>query len=93
VGQRATGAAHTFRRRLDLDSVLPGISAKSASDLRWIRLPLKLIELPALPNGLTMHGVLESFDHGLEVPEAVLEALETLRYRRIPPAGLGRGAR
>lgn len=72
--------------------MLPGISAKSASHLGRLRLPLELIDLAPLSNGLAVHGVLEPFDHGLEVRNAFLQVLETLRCGRVSPAGIGRSA-
>jgi hypothetical protein len=72
--------------------MLPGISAKSASYLGWLRIPLEPIDLPRLSDRLSVHGVLKPFDHGLEVPKAFLQVLETLLYRRVPPAGIRRGA-
>jgi hypothetical protein len=65
--------------------VLPGISAKSASYLGWLHDPLELIDLPPLSDRLAVHGVLEPFDHGLEVPKAFLQVLHALRYRRATP--------
>jgi hypothetical protein len=73
--------------------VLPGVSAKSPSDLGRLSLPLELVDFPSLANRLTVHGVLKPFDHGLEVPEACLQALDTLRYRPMPPTGIGRDTR
>jgi hypothetical protein len=72
--------------------VLPRIFAKSASYLGWLRLLLELIDLPRLSYRLTVHGVLEPFDHGFKVSESFLHVLETLRYRRVLSAG-GRDAR
>jgi hypothetical protein len=73
--------------------MLPGIFAKSASYLGWLRLPLELIDLPLLSDRLTVHGVLEPFDHGFKVPESFLDLLETPSYRRVLSAVIGRDAR
>jgi hypothetical protein len=73
--------------------VLARILAKSASYLGWLGLPLELIDLPPLSNRLTVHGVLEPFDHGFKVRNASLQVLETLRYRLVPSGGIGRDAR
>jgi hypothetical protein len=73
--------------------MLPGISAKSASYLGWLRVLLELIDLPPLSDRLTVHGVLEPFDHGFKVPKAFLQVLKTLRYPRVLSAGIGRDAR
>jgi hypothetical protein len=72
--------------------MLPGILAKSASYLPWFRPLLKLIDLLPLPNRLTVHRVLEPFDHRFEVLKAFLDDVETLRHRRLLLAGIGRGA-
>jgi hypothetical protein len=56
--------------------VLPCVLAESASYLGWLHILMELIDLPFLPGRLTVYGVLESFDHGLEVPEAFLQDLE-----------------
>jgi hypothetical protein len=73
--------------------MLPRVSAKSASYLTWLHVLLKLIDLPFLPDRLTVHCVLEAFDHGFEMLEAFLQGLKTLRYRRVLLAGVGRDAR
>jgi hypothetical protein len=73
-----------------LDAVLPGISAKSPAYLGWLSLLLKLIDLPLMPNRLTVHCVLKPLEHRLEVLEACLDRLETLRRCRVRPAGIGR---
>ncbi len=73
--------------------MLAGVSAKSTSHLGRLRLPLELVDLPLLSDGLTMHGVLEPFDHGFEVGKALLEVLETPGYGQIRLAGIGRNAR
>jgi hypothetical protein len=71
--------------------VLPCVSAESASYRGWLRLLLELIDLPSLPGRLTVYGVLETFDHGFEVLEAVLQNLET---RPVPAiVGIGGEAR
>jgi hypothetical protein len=64
--------------------------AESASHLGWLRLLLELIDLPSLPGRLTVYGVLESFDHGFEVLEALLQGLE---MRLVLGAGIGSDAR
>jgi hypothetical protein len=56
--------------------VLPCVLAESASYLSRLRIPLELVDLASLPDRLPVHGVLESFDHGLEVLEAFLQNLE-----------------
>jgi hypothetical protein len=73
--------------------MLPGISAKRASHLGWLRILLEPIDLPRLSDRLTVHGVLESFDHRFKVPNAFLQVLKTLRSRRVLPAGIGRDPR
>jgi hypothetical protein len=73
--------------------MLPGISAKSAPYLGWLRVLLEPIDLPPLSDRLTVHGVLEPFGHGFKVPKAFLQVLKTLRYRRVLSAGIGRDAR
>ena len=49
---------------------------ESAAYLGRLRFPLELVDLASLPDRLTVHGVLESFDHGLEVLEAFLQDLK-----------------
>jgi len=71
--------------------MLPCVLAECASYLGWVRLPLELIDLPILPGRLTVYGVLESFDHGLEVLEAFLQDLETRRVLVL--VGIGSEAR
>jgi len=53
---------------------------------------LELIDLPRLSDRLTVHGVLEPFDHGFKVRKAFLQALEPLHHRRILPGAIRRGA-
>jgi hypothetical protein len=65
--------------------VLPGISLESPSHLGWLGILLKLIDLLSLPNRLTVHCVLEAFDHRLEVRQACLDKLEALHNRRQAP--------
>ena len=48
-----------------------GVSAKSASYLGWLRPPLELIDLPLMSDRLTVHRVLEPFDHRFKVAEGV----------------------
>jgi hypothetical protein len=72
--------------------MLPRISPESAPDLGRLRVPLELIDLPPLPDRLAVHGILEPFDHGLEMRKTFLHALETLHYRRILSAGTGGSA-
>jgi hypothetical protein len=64
-----------------------GVSAKSPSYLGWLRLPLELIDLPPMPDRLTVHRVLEPFDHRFKVPKASFHILETLQYGRVLAAG------
>jgi hypothetical protein len=71
--------------------MLPGILAESASYLGWLRPPLEVLDLPFPPDRLTVHGVLEPFDHGLELLEAFLQDLETRRV--LLAAGIGSDAR
>ncbi len=71
--------------------MLPGVLAKSASDFGRLRLLLELIDLPSLPGRLTVDGVLEPFDHGLEVLRALLQNLETRPV--LLAAGIGSDAR
>ena len=73
--------------------MLPRVSAKSASYLTWLHVLLKLIDLPFLPDRLTVHCVLEAFDHGFKVLKAFFQGLKTLRYRRFLSVGIGRDAR
>jgi len=73
--------------------MLPGIPAQGTPYLRRFDLSLEPIDLPLVSDRLTVHRVLEPFDHGLEVPEACLQALDTLRYRLIPSTGIGRATR
>jgi hypothetical protein len=73
--------------------MVPRVSAKSASYLTWLHVLLKLIDLPFLPDRLTVHCVLEAFDHGFKVLEAFFQGRETLRYRRVLSVGIGRDAR
>jgi hypothetical protein len=73
--------------------VLPSISAESASYLGRLGLPLELIDLPPLPDRLAVHGVLEPFDHGFEVPEASLQCFKTLQNRCVRLPFLGTDAR
>jgi hypothetical protein len=72
--------------------MLPGISAESASHRGWLPLLLEPIDRLRLSDRLTMHCVLEPFDHGFKVSKAFLQALKTLRYRRVLSAAIGRGA-
>jgi hypothetical protein len=57
--------------------MLPRVLAKGASDLGRLRLLLELIDLPPLPHRLTVHGVLEPFDHGFKVLNAFRQDLKT----------------
>jgi hypothetical protein len=57
--------------------MLSGIFAKSASDLGRLRVSLEQFDLPSPPGRLPIDGVLEPFDHALEVLEAFLQDLET----------------
>jgi hypothetical protein len=57
--------------------MLPRVLAKSASDLGGVRVPLELVDLPSPPGRLPIDGVLEPFDHALEMLEAFLQDLET----------------
>jgi hypothetical protein len=72
--------------------VLAGVSAKRTSHLGRLRLLLELVDLPLLSDGLTMHGVLEPFDHCFEVGKSFLEVLETPGYGQIRLAVTGRDA-
>ena len=67
--------------------MLPCVFAKGASYLGGLRLPLELIDLPSLPDRLTVHSVLEPFDHRFKVLEAYFHVLETLQYGRVLAAG------
>jgi hypothetical protein len=69
--------------------VLPGIASESASQLCRLHLPLQLLDISSLPNGLTVHRVLEPFEHRFEVIDASLDHLETLRRLRVIPALAG----
>jgi hypothetical protein len=64
-----------------LNPVLPCVLAKSTPHLGRLRFPLELIDLPTLPDRLTVHRVLKPFDHGFNMPKAFLQVLELLRYR------------
>jgi hypothetical protein len=72
--------------------MLPGIAAESSSHRAWLRLLMEPIDRPRLSDRLTMHCVLEPFDHGFKVSKALLQVLETLRYRWVLSAVIGRGA-
>ena len=69
--------------------MLPSIFAKSAPDLGGLCLPVKLIDNPTLPDRLAVHGILESFDHGLEMLEAFLQGFETGVILVAPGAAAG----
>jgi hypothetical protein len=71
--------------------MLPGIPAESAPYLGRLRLLLELVDLASLSDRLTVNGVLEPFDHGFEVLDAFLHALETRRV--LVAAGSGGDAR
>jgi hypothetical protein len=57
--------------------MLPCILAMSASYLGRLRLLLEPVDHVSLPDRLTVDGVLEPFNHGLEVLKAFLQNLET----------------
>jgi hypothetical protein len=65
--------------------------AKSASHLGWLRFLLELVDLVSVPDRLTVHGVLEPFDHGFKVLKALLQNLETRPV--LVAAGIGSDAR
>jgi hypothetical protein len=71
--------------------VLSGVPSKGASYRSRLRLLLEIFDLLFLPRRLTVDGVLEPFDHGFEVLEALLQDLETRRVRVM--AGMGSDAR
>jgi hypothetical protein len=70
--------------------VLPRVLAKRAAYLGRLRLPLELIDRPFLPDRLTVHCVLEPFDHRFEMLDAFLQDLDT---RRVLSPGIGGDAR
>jgi hypothetical protein len=61
--------------------VLSGVPSKGASYRSRLRLLLEIFDLSFLPRRLTVDGVLETFDHGFEVLEALLQDLEMRRVR------------
>jgi hypothetical protein len=71
--------------------MLAGIFAKSPSDLGRLRFLLELFDLAPQPDRLTVHSVLEPFDHGLDVLEAFLQVLDT--HPVLVAAGIGTDAR